>query len=206
MTIGAVAVVIGLVLRMWGMSQWIMWEMSGLFENIGTVQDGIASISLPRLVEDKPGAKDIAVTKGEIVFERHRLPLRQGQGRHREPVAHGEAGREGRHRRPLGRRQVDAGQPAAALLRPRKRPHPDRRPGYRGGHAGFAARPDRHGHAGHLAAAPLGARQHPLRPARRQRGDGDRGGAARRGARLHRRRSPTRRAARGSTPMSASAA
>lgn len=68
-TIGAVAVVIGLVLRMWGMSQWIMWEMSGLFENIGTVQDGIASISLPRLVEDKPGAKEIAVSKGEIRFE-----------------------------------------------------------------------------------------------------------------------------------------
>ncbi|WP_217575782.1 ABC transporter ATP-binding protein [Mesorhizobium sp. GbtcB19] len=68
-TIGAVAVVIGLVLRMWGMSQWIMWEMSGLFENIGTVQDGIQSISLPRLVEDRPGAKDIAVTSGEIRFE-----------------------------------------------------------------------------------------------------------------------------------------
>lgn len=68
-SIGAVAVVIGLVLRMWGMSQWIMWEMSGLFENIGTVQDGIASISLPRLVEDRPGAKDIAVTKGEIRFD-----------------------------------------------------------------------------------------------------------------------------------------
>ncbi|RJT39327.1 ABC transporter ATP-binding protein [Mesorhizobium waimense] len=68
-TIGAVAVVIGLVLRMWGMSQWIMWEMSGLFENIGTVQDGIASISLPRLVEDRPGAKDITVSKGEIRFE-----------------------------------------------------------------------------------------------------------------------------------------
>ena len=56
-TIGAVAVVIGLVLRLWGMSQWIMWEVSGLFENIGTVQDGITSISLPRLVEDKPVAK-----------------------------------------------------------------------------------------------------------------------------------------------------
>lgn len=68
-TIGAVAVVIGLVLRMWGMSQWIMWEMSGLFENIGTVQDGIASISLPRLVEDKPDAKEIAVSRGEIRFE-----------------------------------------------------------------------------------------------------------------------------------------
>ncbi|TRC75749.1 ABC transporter ATP-binding protein [Mesorhizobium sp. WSM4307] len=68
-TIGAVAVVIGLVLRMWGMSQWIMWEMSGLFENIGTVQDGIASISLPRLVEDRPDAKAIAVSRGEIRFE-----------------------------------------------------------------------------------------------------------------------------------------
>ncbi|ANT53175.1 ABC transporter ATP-binding protein [Mesorhizobium amorphae] len=68
-TIGAVAVVIGLVLRLWGMSQWIMWEMSALFENIGTVQDGIASISLPRLVEDRPGAKDITVARGEIRFE-----------------------------------------------------------------------------------------------------------------------------------------
>ncbi|TGQ33271.1 MULTISPECIES: ABC transporter ATP-binding protein [unclassified Mesorhizobium] len=68
-TIGAVAVVIGLVLRLWGMSQWIMWEMSGLFENIGTVQDGIGSISLPRLVEDRPGAKDIVVSRGEIRFE-----------------------------------------------------------------------------------------------------------------------------------------
>ncbi|WP_296744957.1 ABC transporter ATP-binding protein [Mesorhizobium sp.] len=68
-TIGAVAVVIGLVLRMWGMSQWIMWEMSGLFENIGTVQDGIASISLPRLVEDRPDAKDIIISHGEIRFD-----------------------------------------------------------------------------------------------------------------------------------------
>ncbi|TIN47637.1 MAG: ABC transporter ATP-binding protein, partial [Mesorhizobium sp.] len=53
----------------WGMSQWIMWEMSGLFENIGTVQDGIASISLPRLVEDRPDAKEISVSRGEIRFE-----------------------------------------------------------------------------------------------------------------------------------------
>ena len=68
-SIGAVAVVIGLVLRLWGMSQWIMWEVSGLFENIGTVQDGIGSISLPRLVEDKPGAEELAVARGDIAFE-----------------------------------------------------------------------------------------------------------------------------------------
>ena len=68
-SIGAVAVALGLVLRLWGMSQWIMWEVSALFENVGTVQDGIRSISLPRLVEDKPGAKDIVVPRGEITFD-----------------------------------------------------------------------------------------------------------------------------------------
>jgi ATP-binding cassette, subfamily B, multidrug efflux pump len=72
-TIGAVAVVLGLVLRLWGMSQWIMWEMTMLFENIGTVQDGIASISLPRVVDDKPDARELRVTKGEIAFQNIRF-------------------------------------------------------------------------------------------------------------------------------------
>ncbi len=67
-TVGSVAVVIGLVLRLWGMSQWIMWESAGLFENVGTVQDGISSISMPRLVTDVPGAKPLAVTAGHIAF------------------------------------------------------------------------------------------------------------------------------------------
>ena len=79
-TIGAVAVVIGLVLRLWGMSQWIMWEVSGLFENIGTVRDGINSISMPRLVEDRPDAKDITVTDGDIVFDRIRFHYGKGKG------------------------------------------------------------------------------------------------------------------------------
>jgi ATP-binding cassette, subfamily B, multidrug efflux pump len=69
-TVGAVAVPISLVLRMHGMSQWIMWEVSALFENIGTVEDGIRSISLPRLVTDADSAKTIEVTKGAIRFER----------------------------------------------------------------------------------------------------------------------------------------
>ena len=69
-TIGAVAVVLGLVLRLWGMSQWIMWEVSALFENVGTVQDGITSISLPRVVEDRPDAAEITVDRGEIQFDR----------------------------------------------------------------------------------------------------------------------------------------
>ena len=79
-TVGAVAVAIGLVLRLYGMSQWIMWEVAGLFENIGTVQDGIGSISLPRLVEDRPGARDIAVTRGEIRFDDIGFHYGKGKG------------------------------------------------------------------------------------------------------------------------------
>ncbi len=79
-TIGAVAVGIGLVLRMWGMSQWIMWEMSALFENIGTVRDGINSISLPRLVEDAPDAKDVEVTSGLIAFDNIRFHYGKQKG------------------------------------------------------------------------------------------------------------------------------
>ncbi|MGB3643957.1 MAG: ABC transporter ATP-binding protein [Mesorhizobium sp.] len=79
-SIGAVAVVIGLVLRLWGMSQWIMWEMSALFENVGTVQDGIGSISLPRLVEDRAGAGEIAVERGEIRFESIGFHYGKGKG------------------------------------------------------------------------------------------------------------------------------
>ncbi|WEX07918.1 ABC transporter ATP-binding protein [Chelativorans sp. AA-79] len=72
-SVGAVAVVIALVMRLWGMSQWIMWEMTMLFENIGTVQDGIGSISRPRAVEDRPAAKELTVAKGAIAFEKIRF-------------------------------------------------------------------------------------------------------------------------------------
>lgn len=65
---GPVAVALGIILRIWGMSYWVMWEMSALFENIGTVQDGINSISLPRLVADKKNAKPIPQVKGNIKF------------------------------------------------------------------------------------------------------------------------------------------
>jgi len=67
--VGAIAVAAALVMRFQSMSQWIMWEMSALFENIGTVQDGINSISLPRMVADQPDAPALGRVKGEIAFE-----------------------------------------------------------------------------------------------------------------------------------------
>jgi ATP-binding cassette, subfamily B, multidrug efflux pump len=57
-----------------------MWEVSALFENIGTVHDGIGSISLPRLVEDGPGAKDLVVAKGDIQFENIRFHYGKQKG------------------------------------------------------------------------------------------------------------------------------
>ncbi|KAF0809297.1 ABC transporter [Alcanivorax sp. S71-1-4] len=68
-SVGAVAVALGLVLRLWGMSQWVMWETAGLFENIGTVQDGLGTIARPHTVQDAPGAAALSVPQGEIRFE-----------------------------------------------------------------------------------------------------------------------------------------
>ncbi|MEQ8600929.1 MAG: ABC transporter ATP-binding protein [Devosia sp.] len=69
MSPGSLAVSLGLVMRFQGMSQWVMWEMSSLFENIGTVKDGINSISLPRVVQDEPEAKALPRVTGDIKFE-----------------------------------------------------------------------------------------------------------------------------------------
>jgi ATP-binding cassette, subfamily B, multidrug efflux pump len=67
-SVGAIAIAVSLALRLNGMSQWIMWEISSLFENIGTVTDGMNTLSKPIAIEDKPGAKDIVVSQGKIDF------------------------------------------------------------------------------------------------------------------------------------------
>ncbi|KAF7771150.1 ATP-binding cassette, subfamily B, bacterial [Pseudoalteromonas citrea] len=67
-TAGAIAITLGLALRLNGMAQWIMWEISGLFENIGTVTDGISSLSKPLDVTDKDQASPLNLTHGQISF------------------------------------------------------------------------------------------------------------------------------------------
>lgn len=68
-TAGAIATSAALALRIKGLSQWIMWEFARLFENLGTVQDGMITLSKPHNVVDKIDAKPLNVTKGEIKFE-----------------------------------------------------------------------------------------------------------------------------------------
>ena len=68
-TPGAIAIVVSLAIRLSGMSHWIMWEMSNLFENLGTVQDGINTLSIPQMVLDKENAKELKVKSGDIDFK-----------------------------------------------------------------------------------------------------------------------------------------
>ncbi len=68
-TPGEIAFAIGLVLRLQGMSQWILWEISTVFENIGVVQDGIETISREISIVDEADAQRLDVTRGAIEYE-----------------------------------------------------------------------------------------------------------------------------------------
>jgi ATP-binding cassette subfamily B multidrug efflux pump len=72
-TAGAVALSVGLVLRLKGMSHWIMWEMASLFEHIGTVQDGMETIASEHGLVDKPAARSLEIERGEIVYDNVRF-------------------------------------------------------------------------------------------------------------------------------------
>ncbi|ETX11915.1 multidrug ABC transporter ATP-binding protein [Marinomonas ushuaiensis DSM 15871] len=68
-SVGAIAIAVSLALRMNGMSQWIMWEVSALFENIGMVNDGMKTLSRPIEIEDKINAPKLTVSKGAINYD-----------------------------------------------------------------------------------------------------------------------------------------
>ncbi len=67
--IGAVAASTAMAMRLNGLSHWVMWEMAALFEHVGTVQDGIATLSRRQTVFDRPDARPLQVPRGEVRFE-----------------------------------------------------------------------------------------------------------------------------------------
>jgi len=68
-SIGAIAAAIALTLRINGMSEWVMWEISSLFENIGVIHDGMKMLNEPIAIQDKPGAVELKNTNGGIRFK-----------------------------------------------------------------------------------------------------------------------------------------
>jgi ATP-binding cassette subfamily B multidrug efflux pump len=161
---GAVAAATAMALRLNGISHWVMWEFSSLFEHIGTVQDGIRTLSRPPTVVDAPQAKTLSVTRGEVRFEQvsfryspasrmviEGLDLTIRPGEKIGLVGPSGAGKSTLvnlllrfHDVTAGRITID-GQAIDQVTQ--------------------ACR-HRHGDPGHLTAASLGTRQHPVRPTR----------------------------------------
>jgi len=81
---GAVAAVTAMTLRVSGHAHWVMWEMTTLFESVGTIQDGINTLTRPRTVVDAPDAKPLVVTQGEVRFED--MSVAYGSGPDARPV------------------------------------------------------------------------------------------------------------------------
>lgn len=67
--IGSVAAATAVALRLNGISHWVMWEVASLFEQIGTVQDGLTTLSVQRSVVDHKDAAELQVSRGEVVFD-----------------------------------------------------------------------------------------------------------------------------------------
>ncbi|MGM9482077.1 ABC transporter ATP-binding protein [Roseateles sp. NT4] len=77
--VGAVAAATAMAMRLNGISHWIMWEMASLFEHVGTVQDGLATLAKPQTVLDAAGARELEVSKGEVHFEKLRFHYPNGK-------------------------------------------------------------------------------------------------------------------------------
>ena len=68
-SLGSVAMVLPLSWQITNMAGWVARSVTSIFENIGTVQDGMKSIAVERQMPDPPGARELRVTRGEIRFE-----------------------------------------------------------------------------------------------------------------------------------------
>jgi ATP-binding cassette subfamily B multidrug efflux pump len=81
-----VATALPLVWQITNMAGWVSFEIAGIFENIGVVQDGMQTISVPHTLVDEQGAKPLVVTRGEIRFEQVTFSYAEGKPGSVEPV------------------------------------------------------------------------------------------------------------------------
>ena len=67
--VGVVAMALPLTWQIANIAGWVAQNVTAIFENVGVVQDGMRSISVPRLMPDRPGAATLNVEKGAVRFE-----------------------------------------------------------------------------------------------------------------------------------------
>ena len=135
-SVGVVAAATALTLRLNGMTGWIMWALSTFFRSLGVVSEGMETIAQPIDLRDAPGARPLRVRAGGDPHGPPQPPLRARQRRLAGYQPDHQTGRKGRPDRPIRCREIDLREAAAALLRPRTGPRPDRRAGHRARHAG----------------------------------------------------------------------
>jgi ATP-binding cassette subfamily B multidrug efflux pump len=66
---GVVATALPLAWQIANVAGWVSWEVTGIFENIGVVQEGMQTIAVPHTGVDPPNARQLEVSRGEIRFE-----------------------------------------------------------------------------------------------------------------------------------------
>ena len=66
---GIVAASVAVALRLTGLVDWIMQTVTMLFQNIGTIQEGMDTVSQPLRLKDRPDAPPLRLTEGEIRYE-----------------------------------------------------------------------------------------------------------------------------------------
>ena len=67
--VGVIAATTAMILKLNSMAEFMMWQTSALFENVGTIQDGMVTMAKPIAIQDKEDAKPLQVAHGEIKFE-----------------------------------------------------------------------------------------------------------------------------------------
>jgi ATP-binding cassette subfamily B multidrug efflux pump len=67
--VSTVATALPLAWQISNMSGWVAQSITGIFENVGVVQDGMRSIAVPRQMADKPTAVPLQLTAGSVRFE-----------------------------------------------------------------------------------------------------------------------------------------
>jgi ATP-binding cassette subfamily B multidrug efflux pump len=75
--VGTVAMAIPLTWQIVAAAGWVAYQITGIFENIGVVQEGMMTIARPIGLTDAPGAVALEVKRGEIAFK----AVRFGYGR-----------------------------------------------------------------------------------------------------------------------------
>ncbi|MGB9383808.1 MAG: ABC transporter ATP-binding protein, partial [Pseudolabrys sp.] len=75
--VGTVAMALPMTMQIISASGWVAWQITDIFENIGVVQEGMLTIAQPHTLVDRPDARALTVTRGEIRFEN----IRFGYGR-----------------------------------------------------------------------------------------------------------------------------